>query len=57
MKKMMIFFYELEDISTWTNNEKKDNEIIYYIRLKPTRDKNDPLEWWLKNKNRLPILA
>ncbi len=41
----MIFFYELEDISTQTNNEKENSEITYYIRLEPIRVKDDPLEW------------
>ncbi len=50
------FFYELEGTSTQINIEKED-EVTYYVKLELIKIKDNPLEWWLKNKDKLPVLA
>lgn len=48
------FFNELEGASMC---EEEDNEVTSYIKLEPIGIRNDPLEWWSKNKSRFPVLA
>lgn len=49
------FFFELEGGSQ--TNIEEDSEVTCYIRLEPIGIKNNPLEWWFKNKNRFPVLS
>lgn len=48
------FFLELEG-GLQTNPE--DSEVACYTRLEPIGIKNDPLEWWSKNKVIFPVLS
>lgn len=51
------FFHELEGNYSTQMNTEEDDEVIRYARLKDVRTKDDPLEWWLKNKSSFPVLA
>jgi hAT family C-terminal dimerisation region len=48
------FFHELEGVPTQAEEE---DEVAYYIKLEAIKVKDDPLEWWLKNRSRFPVLA
>ncbi|CAG8651508.1 17924_t:CDS:1 [Cetraspora pellucida] len=50
------FFYELESNSTQVDVE-DDDEVTCYVKLKEIKLIDDPLEWWLKNRSSLPVLA
>ncbi|CAI2187251.1 11744_t:CDS:2 [Funneliformis geosporum] len=47
----------LEGNSTQTNSEEEDNKILCYVKLKDIRVKDDPIEWWLKNKGSFSTLT
>jgi len=35
----------------------EEDEVARYVKLKGVKINENPLVWWLKNKNNLPILA
>ncbi|CAG8645813.1 7941_t:CDS:2 [Cetraspora pellucida] len=48
---------KLEANSTQADVKEDDDKIMYYVKLKEIKINDDPLEWWLKNRSSLPILA
>ena len=50
------FFRDLEGNYTNTNTEEED-EVSRYAKLRDIRVKDDPLAWWLNNRDNFPILT
>ena len=50
-------FRDLEGNYTQTNSEEEDDEVSSYVKLKDIRVKDDPIEWWLKNKGSFSTLT
>ena len=49
------FFHDLEGNYAQTNTEEED-EISRYVKLSDIRVKDDPLVWWLNNRDNFPTL-
>lgn len=50
------FFRDLEGDYSQTNMEEED-EVSRYVRLRDIKVKEDPLNWWLNNRNNFPTLT
>jgi hypothetical protein len=50
------FFQDLEGNYTQTNME-EDDEVSRYVMLRDIRVKEDPLVWWLNNRDNFPTLT
>ena len=50
------FFRDLEGDCSQTNMEEED-EVSCYERLRDIKVKEDPLNWWLNNRNNFPTLT
>ena len=50
------FFRDLKGNYTNTNTEEED-EVSRYAKLRDIRVKDDPLAWWLNNRDDFPILT
>ena len=51
------FFRDLEGDYMQTNTEEQEDEVTRYVKTKDIRVKDDPLIWWLNNRDNFPTLT